>query len=224
MKKKIAFKKVGKSLGSAFRSGVTVAFAVALTIGLFLLLPLIQELNASDTSRFDSDNLSKIQLDEPPPVPEDEEPEPEEPEEAPPEESFELGDQISFDDLNSILDGQLGGSGAGGRDFEALLSSLGGGGGEEELFSTADLDQAPLPKFIPNPNLPPALLKRKGVSVDVVFTCTSTGRVQDARILQSQDAAFNSATLASIRKSTWEPGRRGDTAVSTRNCKFTYTY
>ncbi len=181
--------------------------AVAMVLGLFLVLPLIQVLHPSE---------KKVQLIEiaggtlPPPPPVAPEPEPEkepEPEEPPPE----LPDEVPQLDLAQLelalqpgfQDGMLGG------DFRIDLGgSSATGASSEDLFDSMDLDQEPRALDQPAPSLNAKLRKKGPGTVVVVFIVDKNGKVESPQVQRSTDPVFDGPALSAVKRWRFEPGKR----------------
>ena len=147
--------------------------------------------------------------------------------EALPEAAPELAEDAAPLDLAS-LEAALGGDsgdGGGGGDFGSRVRNLAGagmGGGEGlggagDVFSIADLDQAPRPINQAPPDYPADLRNRRlNGTVVVIFVVDTSGRVSNAKVQRSTDPAFEAAALTAVRRWRFEPGRRSGQAVESR--------
>jgi protein TonB len=90
-------------------------------------------------------------------------------------------------------------------------------GGMNEVFDLKNLDQQPVPKFRQQPTYP-FEMKRQGISAEVLveFICDSNGEVRDARVVKSDNHAFDSAALDAIYKWKFRAGKKGGRSVSAR--------
>jgi protein TonB len=88
-------------------------------------------------------------------------------------------------------------------------------GAMTKVFDLKDLDQAPVPRFRPQP-VYPYEMKRQGVSAEVLieFVCDGNGDVRDARVIKSENSAFDAAALDAIYKWKFCPGKKGGRPVS----------
>lgn len=191
--------------------------AAALTLGLFLVLPLMQTIAASGRNDLDIRTVDIANLPPPPPPP----PEPEieeEQDEPPPPPKLQPTEAPPLDlsQLELALNPGTGDAMFG--DFTVNLGNqLGEGGGSEELdriFSLAELDRRPRVLFQRSPRYPPELLRagRTG-TVYVLFSVDTTGTVQGPRVQKSSDPAFEGPALEAVRQWKFEPGTRGGEKV-----------
>ena len=90
-------------------------------------------------------------------------------------------------------------------------------GGMTKVFDLKDLDQAPVPRFRAQPAYP-FEMKRQGVSAEVLieFICDGNGDVRDARVIKSENSAFDAAALDAIYKWKFRPGKKGGRPVNAR--------
>lgn len=209
---------VVRGVGRMARGVVALALAAILTLGFFLLLPVIQEVGRPPEPDMELRQVSTANLPPPPPPPPEEEKEEEPEEEPPPPELAEAeAPPLDLAQLELALNPGFGGGGAGSLgDFALKLATVEEGGGEdaEEIFSMADLDQAPRPVVQPPPEYP-AELRRKKVqgSVHIVFIVDKQGRVANPIVQSSTHAAFERPALQAVRRWRFEPGKRAGQPV-----------
>lgn len=216
--------------GSRFQSGgnrvvrfcVTVlalVLGVSLALVVFLILPMLENIGRPE-KRDDLSLTSVDAVEPPPPPPTVEEPKPEPPpEEPPPPELTEAAPPLDLAQLELALNPGFG-DGAGG-DFAVKLSVAGADGGieqaSEDIFSLADLDQAPRAVFQPAPQYPPEMKKKKiQGTVYILFIVDKNGRVQDPKIQKSDNQAFNTPALNAVKRWRFNPGKVGGQAVQFR--------
>ncbi len=86
-----------------------------------------------------------------------------------------------------------------------------------DVFDLKSLDQQPMPRLRAQP-VYPFEMKRQGVSAEVLveFICDSSGEVRDARVVKSDNTAFDSAALEAIYKWKFRPGKKGGRSVNAR--------
>jgi protein TonB len=86
-----------------------------------------------------------------------------------------------------------------------------------QLFDLSSLDQVPVPVFRVRP-VYPYELQRAGTAgrATVEFIVDSTGRVSDARAVDSTHREFENPAVQAVLKWKFRPGRKGGAAVSTR--------
>ncbi len=89
--------------------------------------------------------------------------------------------------------------------------------GLTDVFDLKNLDQQPMPRLRAQP-VYPFEMKRQGVSAEVLieFICDASGEVRDARVVKSDNTAFDSAALEAIYKWKFRPGKKGGRAVNAR--------
>lgn len=184
--------------------------AAASTLGIFLFLPVMQMIGATDHGDLIVRDAGIANIPPPPPPPEEQIEEEPESEEEPPELVEEVA-PLDLSQLELALNPGIGGGSAG--DFNiALVNQLDAGGDQENLdqiFSLADLDQRPRVIFQRAPSYPPELkrAKRQG-TVFITFTVDTRGRVINPKIEKSSDPAFERPALEAVRQWKFEPGTR----------------
>jgi protein TonB len=202
-------------------NAVALVGGLAITLGLFLVLPVLEAITApgeADLLVRDA-NVAALPPPPPPPPPEEEKKE-EEPEEPPPPPKLaEETPPLDLSQLELALNVGMGG-GLGG-DFAVRLevdtkAAAGAGGGDEALFSLSDLDQKPRAIFQPSPTVAAKLRKKTPATVYVIFTVDPRGRVENPLVQSSSNPEFDAAALAAVRQWKFEPGKRGGQAVRFR--------
>jgi protein TonB len=206
-------------VGRLFASGGTLLVGAALTVVLFLLLPVLQDIGKQkDTSDLAITSVDTVEAPPPPPVAEEKKEEPP-PEEPPPPELTETAPPLDLSQLELALNPGMG-DGMGG-DFAVKLSPMGAEGtgmqAADDIFSLADLDQAPRAVFQPPPSYPPEMKKkRQQGTVHILFIVDKDGRVQDPKVQKSDNPAFDVSALGSVKRWRFEPGKVGGQAVQFR--------
>lgn len=206
-------------VGRLFASGGTLLVGAALTVVLFLLLPVLQDIGKQkDTSDLAITSVDTVEAPPPPPVVEEKKEEPP-PEEPPPPELTETAPPLDLSQLELALNPGMG-DGMGG-DFAVKLSPMGAEGtgmqAADDIFSLADLDQAPRAVFQPPPSYPPEMKKkRQQGTVHILFIVDKDGRVQDPKVQKSDNPAFDVSALGSVKRWRFEPGKVGGQAVQFR--------
>lgn len=201
-------------LGRAYDRLRVVLGSLGFTLGCFLVLPLIQAIDAGERP-----DLSLASVDSafipPPPPPVEDEPEEEEQEEEPPPELEEQEVKIDLSQLENLLGGGLGdGSLAG--DFAIDLDvGLALAGAAEDL-DVGGGDDKPRAVYQPSPQQNDKTRRRAPGTVRLVFTVNERGQVEDPAVLSSSDPVFERPALAAVRQWRFEPVRRGGKPVSTR--------
>lgn len=193
---------------------LVVTGAVFLTAVFFMVLPFIQ---AISESRNDDVMVRSVETALPPPeTPLIEEPETEPEKEEEPPKLVDEAPPLDLSQLELALN-PVGGEGWLGGDFAAKLGSLGsGGGGDDALFSLADLDQRPRVTYQPSPVLNAAVRKKAPGTVYIIFIVDERGRVESPIIQKSTDPAFEGPALSALKKWRFEPGKRSGKAVRFR--------
>lgn len=217
-KKKAAFG--GGWFGKLFVSGGALMLGIAITVTLFLILPVLENIGRQEKkSDLELTSVDAVEPPPPPPTAEQEKPEPP-PEEPKPPELTETAPPLDLSQLELALNPGIG-DGAGG-DFAVKLSIAGTDNGSgmkssDELFSLADLDQAPRVVFQPAPQYPPDM-KRKKIqgTVYVLFIVDKQGRVQNPKVQKSDNPAFDAPALGAVKRWRFDPGKVGGQAVQFR--------
>ncbi len=199
-------------LKTALIRSLAAVAGLALSVGLFLLLPFLERITSDRDRDLMVQAVNTAQVPPPPPPIEEEEeepePEPEEPE-APP---------LDLSQLELALNPGMGGGAAG--DFAVSLP-VGGGSGDEDgdvdaLFALSDLDQKPRVIYDVQPQFPPALKKLAPATVYIVFIVDQRGRVENPMVQSSTDSSFDAPALAAVRQWRFEPGKRNGEPVRFR--------
>lgn len=212
-------RRAGGGFGRFLVSGGALILGAALTVAVFLILPVLE--NIGRPEKRDDLQLTTVDAVEPPPPPptvEEQKPEPP-PEEAPPPELTETAPPLDLSQLELALNPGIG-EGMGG-DFAVKLSVAGADGGamqsSDDIFSLADLDQAPRVVFQPAPQYPPEMKKKKMQgTVYVLFIVDKDGRVKDPKVQKSDNPAFDNPALGAVRRWRFEPGKVGGQPVQFR--------
>lgn len=216
-------KKTAKFAARLLRRLVVLLGAVAMTLALFLVLPLMQALTASNPADMVLQTVDAADLPPPPPPPpekEEEEKEPE-PEEKPPV-LAEEAPPLDLSQLELALNPGMGGDGVFAGDFapvslKTVVAQQGGSG--DELFSVADLDQPPRVVYQPGPSIDAPLrrkLRNGAITVYIIFIVDQRGRVENPLVQKADDPAFEKPALNAVRQWRFDPGKRGGQAVRFR--------
>jgi protein TonB len=199
-----------------FVHGLLVASGAAtLTLGFFLVLPLIQAISKPASSDLVLCSMDSAQLPPPPPPPEEQPEEEPEPEEQPPQ-LAEEAPPLDLSQLELALnpgfsEGWMQG------DFGIKLNAITGGRDDADaLFSMADLDQKPRIMYQPSPVLNQTLRKKAPATVYVLFIVDRSGRVQNPIVQKSTDPVFEKPALSAVKQWKFEPGKRNGLAVRFR--------
>jgi len=192
------------------------------TLGLFLVLPLLEAISAPPQSDLVLSSLETGELPPPPPPPPEEEPEekPEEAEEEPTPELTEQNQDLDLEQLALALNPSLDEAAFGGDFAVALSANLGpkkaDSESNDELFSVADLDQKPRVVYQPGPALSPELRRKAPGTVTILFTVDEGGRVSDPIVQSASDPAFERSALAAVKQWKFEPGKKNGQPVRFR--------
>jgi protein TonB len=197
------------------------AAGLALTFGLFLVLPLLERITSTAQTDMIVQGVNTALPPPPPPPPIEEEKEEEEPEEEPPPppKLAEETPPLDLSQLELALNPGTGG-GAGG-DFEVRLpvggaASQESGGDVEQLFSMSDLDQKPRVIYQPSPQPSAQLQKLAPATVTIVFVVDQRGRVENPIVQSSSNPAFDAPAIAAVKQWKFEPGKRNGEPVRFR--------
>ena len=196
----------------AFLAIVGLVLALALTVGLFLLLPLLESITSTNDSDTIIQAVDTAVTPPPPPPPEPEEPEKEEePEEPEPPKLAEEAPPLDLSQLELALNPGMGGGGV--ADFAVKLPVGAGASGDSEggvdaLFSLSDLDQKPRAIYQPGPSLTPALRKKAPGTVNIIFIVDQRGRVESPMVQSSTLPDFEAPALAAVKQWRFEPDGR----------------
>ena len=204
----------------AFLAIVGLVLALALTVCLFLLLPLLESITSTNDSDTIIQAVDTAVKPPPPPPPEPEEPEKEEePEEPEPPKLAEEAPPLDLSQLELALNPGMGGGGV--ADFAVKLPVGAGASGDSEggvdaLFSLSDLDQKPRAIYQPGPSLTPALRKKAPGTVNIIFIVDQRGRVESPMVQSSTLPDFEAPALAAVKQWRFEPGKRNGEPVKFR--------
>jgi len=210
----------GGWFGRLFVSGGALVFGVAITVALFLVLPVLENIGRQEKKNdLELTSVDAVEPPPPPPTVEEEKPEPP-PEEPKPPELTENAPPLDLSQLELALNPGIG-DGVGG-DFAVKLSVGGADTGNgtqssDDIFALADLDQAPRVVFQPAPQYPPEMKKKKiQGTVYVLFIVDKTGRVCDPKIQKSDNPAFDVPAMGAVKRWRFEPGKVGGRPVQFR--------
>jgi len=206
---------ITRILITVLRSAIALPAAAAITLLLFLLLPILQHISEMKKPDLELREVTTAEI-PPPPPPAPEEPPEEKPQEEEPPQLTEQAQPLDLAQLELALSG---GIGEGGGDFAIKLA------GEtkirsdeaEAVFSLDDLDQAPRVTQQRAPDYPPELKKKKiSGTVYVIFIVSKQGRVEQAKVQKSTNPAFEAPALKAVKHWSFEPGRKNGKPVQFR--------
>lgn len=205
--------------GRLTRVAIALCFAALLTGMAFMVLPLLEQVGERRKSGLQVRQVDVASLEPPtPPTIEEEEPEPEEEPPPPPD----LSDEAPPLDLSQLELALNPGFGDGmGGDFAIKLPGSDGRGGSaqasEDIFSAADLDQAPRPIQQAPPEYPSSLKSKKlRGTVYIMFIVDKNGRVKKPMIKKATHSAFEEPALRAVRRWRFEPGKRKGQVVESK--------
>lgn len=202
-----ASNKFVKGFGVALRAAILFLGTVAITLSLFLVLPLLEQVNRMGRKELEIRSVGTADIPPPPPPPE--EPQEEKQEETPPPDLAEDAPPLDLSQLELALNP---GFGDGFGDVVARLTSLETATAQADMdaiFSAADLDQMPRPIFQPPPEYPPELRKKRVEgTVYVVFVVDKNGRVVNPVVQSSTTPALEVPAVQAVKRWRFEPGRR----------------
>ena len=208
------------SRASNFGHGLLVVLAaIGHAMACFLVLPLLQAISATPAADMTLTSVDTAALPPPPPPVEEQQKEEQKPEDPKPPELSEQAPPLDLSQLELALNPGMGDAGgAGGGDFAIKLQAVGGsgGGGDDEMFSLADLDQKPRAVYQQQPQLSAALRKKMPATVNILFTVDESGRVENPIVQSSSDPLFEAPALAAIKQWKFEPGKRNGKPVRFR--------
>ena len=194
------------------RTSLSLVFTILTTGGLFLIIPLTQ-LSSEEKEPEDEKDRQRIFM-TPPPLPVDipEPPDKDDEQEDPPPEMDPTFQQLTLTQINGLFLESTGGakqfvSGFNENDFPIA----------DPIFDSAELDVAPKAILTAAPTYPPAL-KRARIegTVEAVYIVTAQGKVKSVRITDATHRAFAESVRGSLRRWTFEPGKKDDKAVTSR--------
>ena len=194
--------------------GGPVLGALAITLGVFLVLPLTQMVSSRVNkqlllSKVDSAVIAPPVENTPPPEPPPEEKPPEEPKMELAETSQPLNLAIPELDFAVGTGGVLPGSGL---PSDAAMDAA----DQLKAFDVSELDKAPTVISSVSPTYPRELLRgRVEGSVVLLFVVDESGRVEDPRIENSTHPAFEQPALDAVRRWKFRPGSKEGTSVKT---------
>lgn len=101
----------------------------------------------------------------------------------------------------------------------------GTGGGLQNLFDLASLDEDPVPRVRVNPVYPHEM-SRSGLNgkVTVGFIVDSEGNVRDPYVISSSHREFEPAALRAAARWKFKPGRKNGANVNTRNVQLPFLF
>jgi len=197
------------------RSNVSTLLAAgALTLAVFLVLPLTQTVSGARETL----QLTRMESTSAPPPPPPEQPPPEE-EPEPEKEPEQLEEDTSLPPMSlSQLELALeGGTGSGIGDFSFGFNAASNLVEQIDVFELSQLDRAPSPTMQIQPSYP-ADLQRQGISGDVVLMLVldEKGRVREAKVERSSNPGFERPAVDAARQWVFEPAVKDGKPVRAR--------
>ena len=207
---------LGVFLGGLFHQVVVLIGAGFLTLGVFLLLPVMQRIADRPEGDLIVTSVDAAYVPPPPPPPEEEPEEEPEPEEAPPELDAEV-EPLSLDQLSEALNFDAGGAGWFAGEFAIKLPNVvAASNSADAIFSGADLDQPARATYRTNPTMDAKMRRRAPGKVWIIFVVDERGRVQSPKVQSSTDPVFEKSAMAALKKWRFDPGKRNGKPVSSR--------
>ena len=190
------------------------ALGLALTVGIFIVLPMMHILGNIDNL---GQNLKTEDNSEqpPPPPPEDLPPPPENKDELDKPDMEEPPPPMSLTQLEMALNPGSGNAMGdfGFNDFDTGIDALEG----MQIFELGDLDKHPRPLFQVKPNYPYSLKQAQIAGwVQLEWIIDPNGKVLRPRALKSSHREFEQPAIESILRSKWQPGRKDGQNVAVR--------
>jgi protein TonB len=206
-------------LARSLAGGAAIAIGAGLTLALFLVLPLLEDIGRPpEKSDLSLTTVDAVEPPPPPPTVEEQKPEP--PPEAPPSpELTETAPPLDLSQLELALN-PGGGDGISG-DFAVKLSvgaaASAGMQTSEDIFALSDLDQAPRVVYQPAPSYPPDMKKKKiQGTVTILFIVDADGRVKEPKVQKSDHPSFDAPALNAVKRWRFDPGKVGGQPVQFR--------
>ncbi len=187
--------------------------APLLTVGVFLLLPLIESIAGQPAPDVTVRSAGIANVPPPPPPPEPEQQKEEDPDEKPPELAEET-QPLDLSQLELALNPTFG-DGAGEYAMKLDTVTQSRATETDALFSEADLDQRPRPVYQAGPVMTVDLRRKAPGSAQVIFIVDQEGRVQNP-IAKASDPVFERPAVAAVKQWRFEPGKRGGKPVRFR--------
>ena len=191
--------------------------AAALTLALFLVLPLMQAISEKEQETYEVQEIN-IALEQPPPdVAEEEEQPPPDPEDPPPppEIEFEQPTTLSITQLDLL--GGIGGISIPNPELAVNVgSTFGADASLNDVFDSGVLDQPARVLFQSQPKITAAMRKQLPATVELAFIVDAGGRVSEVTILRGSDQAFNESAIKAVKQWRFEPAQRAGKPVEAR--------
>ncbi|MDG2170856.1 MAG: energy transducer TonB [Opitutales bacterium] len=194
------------------RTTLSLVFTILITGLLFLIIPLTQ-LSSQVEDPEDPEDSQHIYMTPPPDPPEP--PKPPEPDDKPdePPEMDDKPEKLTIEQIRNLMDP---GHGTGNH---KVYTSFDPDAFETEtlIFLIGELDEAPKSIITAAPVYPPEL-KRARIegTVEVIYIVTTRGNVSNIRIVDAAHREFAESVRTSLRRWSFEPGRKDNQDVTTR--------
>ena len=190
--------------------------AIGLTLVFFLVLPLMQTITQSLDQDMELTAVDGVVEPPPPPPPEPEQEEDQE-DEPPPPELADEAPPLDLSQLELALNPGFSEGWMGGGEFAVSLKTMvSKGGGLDDVFSMAELDQKPRPIYQASPKMNKQLRRKTPATVYIICVIDEKGRVKTPKVQKTTDSSFNQAAVAAVKQWKFEPGKRGGKTVSSR--------
>lgn len=197
--------------------------AVAVSLALFLVLPLLQNITKPPATDLVLQNVDTGNVEPPPPPLEEKREQEVKDEEQPPELAEAVPQPLDLSQLELALNPGFSEGWIGGGDFAVNLNSLMatanasmGGSGLDAIFSELDLDEKPRVIYQPSPAVNAQMRRRAPGTVYILFIVDERGRVVEPRVQKATDPIFENPALKAVKQWKFEPGKRKGKAVRFR--------
>ncbi len=191
--------------------------ALAMTLALFLVLPLMQAIGQKDDEQYVVEEVNIALEQAPPDVVEEEEEPPKDVEDPPEEPDLELEQPVMTSITQLDLIGGSGGVSIPGAETAINIDqAIGSSSGPDDLFDPGALDQPARVLFQAQPKMTPDLRKKSPATVVLAMIVDKTGRVSDVNVIKSTNSDFNNAAVNAVKQWRFEPAQRGGKPIEAR--------
>jgi len=192
------------------------AGSAVLTLGCFLVLPLMQAIGRPPDADLLVRSVDTATLPPPPETIEEEPEEEPEPEDEPPV-LAEEAPPLDLSQLELALNPGVGGGWSTGEPALSLqVDTVQGGSDVQTLYSLADLDQPPRAILQTAPVVSAQARKAMPGRVHLIFIVDERGAVESPIVQDSTDPVFDAPALAAVKQWRFEPGKRDGQPVRFR--------
>ena len=210
-----------KLLTSILRRVFSAVVALALTLALFLVLPLMQAISEKKQETYEVQEINIALEQAPPEVKEEEDPPPEDVEDPPEPPKIELDEPMMMSITQLDLLGGTGGISIPNPEMSINVgTTFGGEASINNVFESGVLDQPARVLFQSQPKITAGMRKKLPATVELAFIVDESGRVSEVSILRGADPAFNESAMKAVKQWRFEPAQRAGKPVEAR---FTQT-